>query len=421
MSGSLCWCFTLNNPTSKKDFWGISPLSVVKYAIWQMEISPSTNTPHMQGYVELHKKSRLAVMKKLIPTAHWEQRKGSRLAARNYCQKEESRMALDHEYLAQDDDATSGPWELGEWLEKKGAGFRSDLAEAKVLLEEVKSGNTTMDKIRSENADIWMRWNSPMKKWLAEEQVYVRKERTKFLILFGKPGTGKSSYAKLKWPGAYYKEPGMWWDNYCGQKVVICEEFNSTFFSINELKRLADNGILQLPVKNAFISFTAELMVLISNDVSVRDWYKSVSDDHVAAVERRIDGILRFRFIEKDEFEEKELRWKKGVEPVSGWAPKRIVQVSTQLYNVGFGGTKGPSYTKYFCVARLAMVARGLLTPIDTIKEVEVLLNTSGELDRVEQAEIRVENHDSSDIQETGIPQTPRSSRALKRKRMRQE
>lgn len=99
------WCFTINNPTDDDDpmKWG------VQYATWQKE-EGADKTPHLQGYVELEKKSRLSAMKKLNGRAHWEQCKGTQKQNIDYCTKEEGRL--------------DGPWEYGD---KNQQGKRTDL------------------------------------------------------------------------------------------------------------------------------------------------------------------------------------------------------------------------------------------------------------------------------------------------------
>ncbi len=65
---------------------------------------------HIQGYLYLKKQARLAAMKKLLPRAHWEPRKGSHKQARAYCMKEETR--------------TAGPF---EWGDPPAQGKRTDV------------------------------------------------------------------------------------------------------------------------------------------------------------------------------------------------------------------------------------------------------------------------------------------------------
>lgn len=94
MSRARNWCFTVNNPSAAE----VPAHPDERYIIWQLEKGES-GTEHWQGYVEFRKALRLTQLKTWLPTAHFEVRKGSQQQARDYCKKEEGRVA--------------GPWERG--------------------------------------------------------------------------------------------------------------------------------------------------------------------------------------------------------------------------------------------------------------------------------------------------------------------
>lgn len=90
------WVFTINNPTevTLPRQW-----PNVQYAIWQLE-KGEEETPHLQGYVVFKSNQRLAALKKIDATAHWEIRRGSHQQAKDYSSKEDTRQ--------------SGPYEIGD-------------------------------------------------------------------------------------------------------------------------------------------------------------------------------------------------------------------------------------------------------------------------------------------------------------------
>lgn len=126
------WCFTLNNPDIEQ---GTLPKhDKLRFASWQYEKGQSC-TNHIQGYVEFSTVQRLTAMKKWLPTAHFETRKGTReqvisiygililavlltqfssLQARDYTTKEDSRI--------------SGPFSTGVWESAQGQRTDLDLA-----------------------------------------------------------------------------------------------------------------------------------------------------------------------------------------------------------------------------------------------------------------------------------------------------
>jgi len=104
MSQSCNWVFTLNNPTAP-----LTPPDDCKYLVYQKEC---VSTPHFQGYIVFTKNKRLAGVKKWLPTAHWEVRRGTHEQAIAYAKKEESRV--------------DGPWEHGD--SNQHAGSRTDIS-----------------------------------------------------------------------------------------------------------------------------------------------------------------------------------------------------------------------------------------------------------------------------------------------------
>lgn len=76
-----------------------------RFVVWQRE-KGAEGTEHLQGYIELHAPIRLSAMVEWLRGAHFEPRRGTRDQARDYCMKEDSRLA--------------GPWERGDFDTGKG-------------------------------------------------------------------------------------------------------------------------------------------------------------------------------------------------------------------------------------------------------------------------------------------------------------
>lgn len=124
--GSRNWCFTLNNPAFPAAELPVHPDE--KFVSWQLE---QVAVLHIQGYIELRVPRRLANMRLWLPAAHFESRRGTAQEAKDYTEKEDSRV--------------DGPWHRGEFNAGR-AGNRSDLdavkaaisagADRKQLLEE---------------------------------------------------------------------------------------------------------------------------------------------------------------------------------------------------------------------------------------------------------------------------------------------
>lgn len=102
------WVFTLNNPDGE-----LPECEDVRYVAWQAERGEN-GTLHWQGYVEMKKKMTLTAMKRWLPTAHFEPRRGTREEAKEYAMKELTRV--------------DGPWERGTFENDQGS--RTDIKEA---------------------------------------------------------------------------------------------------------------------------------------------------------------------------------------------------------------------------------------------------------------------------------------------------
>jgi len=83
--GTRAWCFTLNNYTEEERD-ALRSLKC-KYIVFGYERGEE-GTPHLQGYVHLSTQKTLSAMKKFIPRAHLEPRRGTIDEAVDYCKKD---------------------------------------------------------------------------------------------------------------------------------------------------------------------------------------------------------------------------------------------------------------------------------------------------------------------------------------------
>lgn len=125
MSAAIHWLFVLNNFTqieldSLKNIFETDTHNF-RYLLFQHEVCPTTNTPHLQGYLQCKKKKKLDQVKDMLGTqrVHLEKCKGSPQKNYDYCTKD--RTAVD------------GPWEYGEM---SGAGKRNDLNQCRDAIRE---------------------------------------------------------------------------------------------------------------------------------------------------------------------------------------------------------------------------------------------------------------------------------------------
>ena len=183
---AINWCFTINNP-SQDDETALVESLPYKYLVFQYEMGEN-ETMHIQGYFVLLRKMRLTALKKLLPTAHFEIRKGSHLEAKAYCTKPDSRQ--------------DGPYEYGE-EPKSEQGKRSDLLKLKADIDAGK----TYEEIADDNFGNWLRYEKGIRSYRnlkTKDRKYEQGEKPKIIIYWGPSGTGKSSRAMKEFPNAYW-------------------------------------------------------------------------------------------------------------------------------------------------------------------------------------------------------------------------
>lgn len=240
MSRARSWCFTLNN-------WKESDIEALKkadceYLICGKEISPTTHTLHLQGYVQFTSRKRftsaLQWFKELGLTnkPHIEIAKGSPNVNIRYCSKEDEtpliigtipqqgkRNDIDKMKLAIDEGATV----LDIWNEFPAMYLKYSNCIGQLI--ELVQTKSAMDFIRETHAESTLRpWQIAIKKRL------LRQTDREVLWIWEKVGnTGKSFLAKhlMACCGAMYLSNGKTSDiayAYCHEPLVVFD-FSRSF------------------------------------------------------------------------------------------------------------------------------------------------------------------------------------------------
>lgn len=259
------WLFTLNLPKAERLALPTNPLDwlpmkQVKYVTWQKEKAPTTGTLHLQGYVVFTVQKRFVTVKKLHKFAHWERRRGTHEQARDYCQKEETRVEVG---------GTAGS---EDGLMNKKPGTRNDLIELKNGIDEsVKTGGNPFGKLYQDNfkhmlmygrgIDRYINFIAPKRDFMPEVIVY-----------YGPPGSNKSRRA---WNGvintAYSKAPtSKWWDGYVNQEVVIVDDYRGDW-SLDYLLTLCDRYPIQVEIKGGTVAPVFKKIIFTANE-HPKDW-----------------------------------------------------------------------------------------------------------------------------------------------------
>jgi len=259
-------CITINN-YDDDTLTAIKAYEGIRYAIYGYEVGDS-NTPHIQGYIEFTKSIRFSTLKKLIPTAHIENRKGSSKQASDYCKK-------DNKYE-----------EYGTQAEQ---GKRTDLHEVATMLQE----GSTIRQTGLTYPEQYIKYHKGIEKFKAL-LIEPRDEEPDIIVLWGLSGTGKSRQARemVTEPYIHHPQQGVWFDGYEGQTSVIFEEFRGQF-PYGMLLSLTDRYDCKVQFKGGMIEFCATTIIFTS-PTHPCNWYPSLEgSDKIDQLLRRIKKIIK--------------------------------------------------------------------------------------------------------------------------------
>jgi len=289
MSHSRNWVFTINanEENGEEVTWpcpGLEPHPLadwmdsgkIDYLVYQCEEAPSTHKIHLQGYCQFNTTMRLAAVKKISATAHWEVRHGTHEQAVAYCKKEESRL--------------NGPWEVGQAT--GGQGKRNDLEAIHNLVLAKKTNLEILEEVgagasRFAKNITWLRFTDQ------EADSDRQLVGMKVLTLYGATGMGKTYAAVNVLAGGkdYYmaecpshKDSKLWFDGYEGQKTLILDDFSGDFCAFRFLLRLLDKYKLKVEVKGGH-AWAVWTTVVITSNIHPSGWYSSVD---LAPLKRRL-------------------------------------------------------------------------------------------------------------------------------------
>lgn len=176
----------------------------VKYVLYQLELCPTTNRYHYQGYLVLGRSQRFNWVKKLFHSllendrVHLERAMGTHENCEIYCSKSETRQL--------------GPWRIGTY-ESRGQGRRSDLDRVQELID----GGASMDQVRREHFASWVKYRQAFSEYLGAVQAerdikrfepehfripLLSFQETKTWLVHGVTNTGKTNFAL-----AHFKQP----------------------------------------------------------------------------------------------------------------------------------------------------------------------------------------------------------------------
>ncbi len=241
---SFRYCFTLNNWVDNDEaILAAVHETHLNYLIYGKEVSPTTNTPHLQGFLTLKKKISLAGLKKLFGTRyHWEATEGTSLQASTYCKK--------------DGDVT-------EFGTPPTPGKRNDL---NAIAQAIKDGQSLEEAASIDPATYVRNYRG-----LANYQALLSKDYAhddvRGIWLHGPPGTGKSHHARLfaESKGTLYVKPqNKWFDGYSGEDSILLDDLDSNCLG-HHLKIWSDKYACSGEIKGGTVKLRHKYFIVTSN------------------------------------------------------------------------------------------------------------------------------------------------------------
>lgn len=251
----------------------------IKYICMQLERSPTTGRNHIQGFACFSRSWRIGRIRRMFGSdCHVENRRGTVEQAKQYCSKEETRIA--------------GPYEHGEPPQQ---GRRNDLDEVKCRIEE---GATDLEIAE----EYFSKWVVYRRSFAAYRGLLARKRdfKTRVVVLWGAAGTGKSRTPyDIFGHTAVYDVPrpnggSVWFDGFESNECTLLDDFYG-WIPFHLLLKLGDRYPLQLPRKGGFVEFNSKFLIITSN-ISWERWYdwEKIGVELKNAFRRRIDLCVEF-------------------------------------------------------------------------------------------------------------------------------
>lgn len=246
----------------------------VRYMIAGRETGEN-GTPHLQGYIELKEKKTHNQVKRMIPRAWIDLRKGTQEQAITYCKKE---GAYD---------------EFGE----PSTGKRGPGAKKMSFTEMLEYANEHgVDELAMKDGVT-----ASMFKDFIFRRTFVQKSskvfrKPEFYWFWGPTGTGKTRrvYHEIGDENMFIKASGKWFDGYSGQSIMLMDDVREGTIDFAQLLRLTGGYEDRVELKggSALVHFKK---IYITSSLPPHMVFATSGLDSIAQIERRITECVEFK------------------------------------------------------------------------------------------------------------------------------
>lgn len=234
-----------------------------KYMRFGHEVCPTTNRPHLQGWLQWTNPRMVGEFWQQFGHPHVQPRRGT----------------VEHNQLY-----TSKEKDFEEFGTPPSQGKRTDWTTAVAQLRTQR----VVDVVDSQPHLL------PAIRALERYQTLSRqppKDRdVRVLYIYGTSGCGKTRSIHAAFPDAYWKPNGEWWDGYDNQEVVVLDDFYGDIQHA-QLLRVLDRYPLRVPVKGGFTPANWTT-VIISSNANLEDQYSAFYGERRQPFYRRIHRVI---------------------------------------------------------------------------------------------------------------------------------
>jgi len=266
MAQGKSWEITINNYTDQDINWVMA--QEVSSCCISKEVGEE-GTPHLQGRMTFKRQYRLAQLKKLHPTAHWEVSKA--LQDNNYYKKLGSEL-------------------VREVIAGKG-GRRTDLEE---IREELEAGDDIQQIMKKARTYGQVQYAEKWFKYMGDPLPYGTK--INIYWYYGCTGTGKTRRVlEAQEPKPFIPLNYKWWEGYEGQDGVLLDDLRPEWCKPAELLRLLDPYRYQyrVEIKGGSRHLVAT-KIWVTCPWHPRDFWKDTQEDPGQLI-RRLTELVHFR------------------------------------------------------------------------------------------------------------------------------
>lgn len=225
---------------------------------------------HWQFVCSFKTKQRLAAVKKVWRTAHFELCRS--VAAEAYVTKEETRVP-------------GSEFELGEKALK--ANSKVDWAKQKAF--------AVLGDLDSIDAGVYIRNYSSLRRIATEHLRPKYRGKQEVNVYWGVSGSGKTHRVFQEAGEVFYIKSSTtkWFDSYRGEENIIMDEFTGTMDIVHLLKWL-DSYPLTVEVKGGQVVLNSKKWWITSN-INPDEWYQGkATDEQCAALRRRMTNVVHY-------------------------------------------------------------------------------------------------------------------------------